>query len=84
MLACAKIGAAHSVVYGGFEVESALVSHPDLSEAAAIGLPHELKANAIHAYVILRAGVEGGDKLAEVLQQSPNSTTCPLSFYRDL
>jgi acetyl-CoA synthetase len=52
---------------GTAEVESALVSHPDVAEAAAIGLPHELKGNAIHAYVILRAGAEKSDKLKEDL-----------------
>jgi len=53
---------------GTAEVESALVSHPAVAEAAAIGLPHELKGNAIHAYVILRAGHEKSDKLAEELR----------------
>jgi acetyl-CoA synthetase len=38
---------------GSAEIESALVSHPAVSEAAAIALPHELKGNAIHTYVIL-------------------------------
>ena len=52
---------------GTAEVESALVSHPEVAEAAAIGLPHELKGNAIHAYVILRAGAEKSDKLKEDL-----------------
>jgi acetyl-CoA synthetase len=53
---------------GTAEVESALVSHSAVSEAAAIGLPHELKGNAIHAFVILRAGAEPSDKLAEELR----------------
>jgi acetyl-CoA synthetase len=53
---------------GTAEVESALVSHSAVTEAAAIGLPHELKGNAIHAFVILRAGVEPSDKLAEELR----------------
>jgi acetyl-CoA synthetase len=53
---------------GTAEVESALVSHSAVTEAAAIGLPHELKGNAIHAFVILRAGVEKSDKLAEELR----------------
>jgi acetyl-CoA synthetase len=53
---------------GTAEVESALVSHPDVAEAAAIGLPHELKGNAIHTYVILRQGAEKSDKLAEELR----------------
>jgi acetyl-CoA synthetase len=39
---------------GTAEVESALVSHPAVSEAAAIGLPHPLKGNCIHTFVILR------------------------------
>ncbi|MGA1845112.1 MAG: acetate--CoA ligase [bacterium] len=53
---------------GTAEVESALVSHPDVSEAAAIALPHELKGNAIHAFVILRAGVSGSKELVETLK----------------
>jgi acetyl-CoA synthetase len=53
---------------GTAEVESALVSHPAVAEAAAIGLPHELKGNAIYAYAILKAGVEKSDKLAEELR----------------
>jgi acetyl-CoA synthetase len=53
---------------GTAEVESALVSHEAVSEAAAIGLPHDLKGNAIHTYVILRAGAEPSDKLAEELR----------------
>lgn len=53
---------------GTAEVESALVSHQAVAEAAAIGLPHELKGNAIYTYVILHAGVEGNDALAEELR----------------
>ncbi|MCL4504614.1 MAG: acetate--CoA ligase [Chloroflexi bacterium] len=54
---------------GTAEVESALVSHPAVAEAAAIGLPHEIKGNAIHTYVILRSGFEPTEKLAEELRQ---------------
>lgn len=43
---------------GTAEVESALVSHPAVSEAAVIALPHEVKGNAIHAYCILTEGYE--------------------------
>lgn len=49
-------------------MESALVAHPAVAEAAAIGLPHEVKGNAIYAYVILKAGVEKSEKLAEELR----------------
>jgi len=53
---------------GTAEIESALVSHPAVAEAAAIGLPHEVKGNAIHTYVILKAGYEPSDALAEELR----------------
>jgi len=47
---------------GTAEVESALVSHPAVAEAAVIGLPDELKGNVIHAYCILSAGVAPPDE----------------------
>ncbi len=53
---------------GTAEIESALVSHPAVAEAAAIGLPHEIKGNAIHAYVILRAGIETSEALMDELK----------------
>jgi acetyl-CoA synthetase len=53
---------------GTAEVESALVSHPAVAEAAAIGLPHEVKGNAIHAFVILRAGFEPSHELENALR----------------
>lgn len=43
---------------GTAEIESALVSHRDVAEAAVIGIPDEVKGNAIYAYVILRANAE--------------------------
>lgn len=53
---------------GTAEVESGLVSHPAVAEAAAIGLPDELKGNVIHAYCILRNGYEGSHQLEEDLK----------------
>jgi acetyl-CoA synthetase len=41
---------------GTAEIESALVSHPAVAEAAVIGLPHEVKGQAIHCYCLLRQG----------------------------
>ena len=52
---------------GTAEIESALVSHPEVAEAAVVGIPHELKGNAIHAFVTLNAGAEGSEELAEAL-----------------
>ncbi len=53
---------------GTAEIESALVSHPAVAEAAAIGLPHEIKGNAIYAYVMLRTGYEASDGLMDELK----------------
>ena len=54
---------------GTAEVESALVSHPDVSEAAVVGCPHDIKGQGIYAYVTLRTGVEATDELrAELIK----------------
>jgi acetyl-CoA synthetase len=52
---------------GTAEVESALVAHHDVAEAAVVGIPHELKGNAIHAFVSLKAGVESSEELSDAL-----------------
>jgi len=43
---------------GTAEVESALVSHPSVAEAAVVGYPHEIKGEGIYAYVILKHGID--------------------------
>ncbi|MXP46050.1 acetate--CoA ligase [Altererythrobacter luteolus] len=48
---------------GTAEVESALVAHPSVSEAAVVGMPHDIKGQGIYAYVTTNADVEGGDEL---------------------
>jgi len=64
---------------GTAEIESALVSHPAVAEAAAIGLPHEVKGNAIHAYVILRTGHNKSDNLIEELRQHVGHEMGPIA-----
>jgi len=64
---------------GSAEIESALVSHPSVAEAAAIALPHEVKGNAIHAFVILRAGFEKSDKLVEELRKHVGHEMGPIA-----
>ena len=44
---------------GTAEVESALVGHHDVAEAAVVGYPHDIKGQGIYAYVTLKAGVDG-------------------------
>ncbi len=64
---------------GTAEVESALVSHPDVSEAAAIGLPHPVKGNALHTYVVLRVGLEPSQKLIGELRDHVSQHLSPIA-----
>jgi len=54
---------------GTAEVESALVSHPSVAEAACIGLPHEVKGNSIKAFVVLREGKTATPELEDELRE---------------
>ena len=54
---------------GTMEVESALVSHQAVAEAAVIGKPDPIKGEAIKAFVILKEGYKGSEELAEELKQ---------------
>ncbi|MDQ3078385.1 MAG: acetate--CoA ligase [Pseudomonadota bacterium] len=54
---------------GTAEVESALVAHPLVAEAAVVGAAHDLKGQGIHAFVTLNAGVEGSDALRAELDR---------------
>jgi acetyl-CoA synthetase len=54
---------------GTAEVESSLVAHPKVAEAAVVGYPHEIKGQAIYAFVTLNAGEEGSDELRKELNQ---------------
>jgi acetyl-CoA synthetase len=54
---------------GNSEVESALVSHPAVSEAAVVGKPHEVKGEAIVAFVVLRRGYQPSEELKNELRE---------------
>ncbi|MCK0092088.1 AMP-binding protein [Rhodococcus sp. HNM0563] len=54
---------------GPFDVESVLVMHPDVVEAAVVGLPDELRGEVLEAFVVLRDGVDGDDALEADLQR---------------
>ena len=64
---------------GTAEIESALVSHPSVAEAAAIGLPHDIKGHAIHTFVILKTGYQKSDKLIEELRQHVGHEVGPIA-----
>ena len=53
---------------GTMEVESALVDHPSVAEAAVIGKVHEIKGHAITAFVTLKEGIEGNEDLVKELK----------------
>ncbi len=54
---------------GTAEVESALITHPAVAESAAIGLPHEIKGQAIFCFVQLKPGIAATEDLSEELRQ---------------
>ena len=52
---------------GTAEIESALVLHHDVAEAAVVGFPHDIKGHGIYAYVTLNQGVTATDALKQAL-----------------
>ncbi|HEV2075209.1 MAG TPA: AMP-binding protein, partial [Thermoleophilaceae bacterium] len=60
---------------GPFEVESALVSHPAVAEAAAVAAPDEVRGSAVRAVVVLRDGHAPSDALARELQDHVKAET---------
>jgi acetyl-CoA synthetase len=69
---------------GTAEIESALVSHPAVAEAAAIGLPHEVKGTGIHCFCLLRAGFAPSDSLSEELRQHVAKVISPIARPEDV
>jgi acyl-coenzyme A synthetase/AMP-(fatty) acid ligase len=67
---------------GPFEVESALVSHPAVAEAAAVAAPDDVRGQVVRAVVVLRDGVTGGDRLARELQDHVKEQTAPYKYPR--
>ncbi|KAF5041231.1 Acetyl-coenzyme A synthetase [anaerobic digester metagenome] len=64
---------------GTAEIESALVSHPAVAEAAVVGMPHDIKGQAIYAYVTLRADVDESDDLIKALRNHVRKEIGPLA-----
>jgi acyl-coenzyme A synthetase/AMP-(fatty) acid ligase len=67
---------------GPFEVESALLSHPAVAEAAAVGAPDEMRGQVVRAVVVLHEGYEPGDTLARELQEHVKGETAPYKYPR--
>jgi len=64
---------------GTAEVESALVSHDAVAEAAVVGYPHDIKGQGIYAYVTVRTGVEVDDALRQNLVQHVRHEIGPIA-----
>ena len=64
---------------GTEEVESALVSHPAISEAGVVGSPHEIKGECIYAFVITKADIKPDDNLKKELIQHIREQIGPLA-----
>jgi len=64
---------------GTAEVESALVAHPKVAEAAVVGYPHDIKGQGIYAYVTLVAGATADDALATELRQWTRTQIGPIA-----
>ena len=69
---------------GAAEIESALVEHAAVAEAAVVGRPHEIKGEGIAAFVVLREGVEGNPALAKELKAHAASAIGPIARPDDL
>ena len=67
---------------GPFEVESALISHPAVIEAAVTGVPDQVRGQAVKATVVLAAGFEASEELAKELQEHVKPVTAPYKYPR--
>ena len=67
---------------GPFEVESALVAHPAVAEAAVVAAPDEERGAIVRAVVVLRDGHAPGDELARELQDHVKAETAPYKYPR--
>ncbi len=67
---------------GPFEVESALMSHPAVAEAAAVAAPDEVRGQVVRAVVVLQPGREPSEALAKEIQEHVKSATAPYKYPR--
>ena len=64
---------------GTAEIESALVGHKSVAEAAVVGFPHDIKGQGIYAYVTLKAGIEPTDDLRKELMAWVSTDISPIA-----
>lgn len=64
---------------GTAEIESALVSYPDVAEAAVTGSPHDIKGQGIYAFVTMKVGIEGDAELIKTLMNHVRAEIGPIA-----
>jgi acetyl-CoA synthetase len=69
---------------GPFEVESALIEHPAVAEAAVVGKDDPERTQIVTAFCVLTAGYEANDELASQLQQHTRTLTAPYKYPREI
>lgn len=69
---------------GPFEVESALIEHPAVAEAAAVASPDPVRGAIVKAFVVLAPGMTGSDSLAIELQEHVKHVTAPYKYPREI
>ena len=68
----------------GPEVETALLSHPDVAECAVIGVPDPGRGHIVEAYIVLATGVEPGELEVKKLQDHVKQTIAPYKYPRSV
>ena len=69
---------------GPFEVESALQTHNAVAESAVIGAPDKLRGTVVKAFIVLKPGYEGSDKLIRDIQEHVKNETAPYKYPREI
>jgi acyl-coenzyme A synthetase/AMP-(fatty) acid ligase len=69
---------------GPFEVESALVEHPSVAEAAVVASPDEIRGEIVKAFVILAPGHQPSEQLVQDLQEHVKRVTAPYKYPREI
>src|SRR5215217_2775281 len=69
---------------GPFEVESALVEHPAVAEAAVVGKPDPQRGQLVKAFVVLAPGHQGSEDLVRELQEHCRTVTAPYKYPREI
>jgi acyl-coenzyme A synthetase/AMP-(fatty) acid ligase len=69
---------------GPFEVESALIEHPAVAEAAAVASPDPVRGAIVKAFVVLAPGHTGSDALVTELQEHVKRVTAPYKYPREI